>query len=161
VTDGRTTLYLTSLHVGSLIVESPLWETLYLPEFSLRGSTVLDIGAGCGETAHFFFKHSASKVVCVESDKEACALLRKNASINGWNVEIFGEPFRPNHLSISHDFMKMDIEGGETELLSESVRKVKPCRMELHEKFIGHLSYVQIIKKFRLKHIGDMVWGAD
>ena len=35
----------------------------------------------------FYFKHNASKVICVESDKWDCALLRANASINGWNVE--------------------------------------------------------------------------
>ena len=51
---------------------------------------------------------------------------------------VLGEPFEPEHLSISHDFMKMDIEGNEIELLSDSVQSIKPCRMELHEKLLGH-----------------------
>ena len=110
---------------------------------------------------HFYFKHNASKVICVESDKWACALLRANASINGWNVEILGEPFEPEHLSISHDFMKMDIEGNEIELLSDSVQSIKPCRMELHEKLLGHDTCARIIQKFMLKNIDDMIWGID
>jgi hypothetical protein len=160
VTDGHSRLYMTRIQVGNLIVEAPLWETQYVPAFSLRGKTVLDIGAGCGESAQFFFKLGASKVVCVESDKEACALLRVNSSINGWNVEVVENTFEPEHLSVPHDFMKMDIEGGEGVLLSKSVDHIGPCRMELHEQWLGHDSCVRLIEKFGLKHIEGMIWGV-
>lgn len=43
--------------------------------------TVLDLGAGCGETAYFYLKHGAQRVVCIESDPEAIKKLKINRKI--------------------------------------------------------------------------------
>ena len=109
-----------------------IWEKYYLPTFSLKGKTVLDVGAGCGETAFFYLLHGTQKIVAIEPDREAIACLRENASRNGWNVEIIPEAFKLNHLDIPHDFMKMDIEGQEKELLQTS--NITPCIIEVHSK---------------------------
>lgn len=40
---------------------------------------VLDVGAGCGETAQFFLNHGAQRVIAIEADPEAFACLYRNA----------------------------------------------------------------------------------
>lgn len=107
-----------------------IWEKYYLPTFSLRGKTVLDIGAGCGETAFFYVLYGAKKVVAIEPDRKATECLKENAKRNNWNIEIIQEAFKPEHLNIPHDFMKMDIEGHEIALLKAPI--IKPCIVEVH-----------------------------
>ncbi len=106
------------------------WERYYLPTFSLSGKTVLDIGAGCGETAFFYLLYGARKVVAIEPDRKALECLKENAKRNNWNVEIIPEAFKLEHLKIPHDFMKMDIEGHEITLLKTPI--IKPCIVEVH-----------------------------
>lgn len=91
-----------------LMNEWKVWQKYYLPNFSLQGKTVLDVGAGCGETAFLYFLHGARKVVAVEPNTDAVECLIENVAINKWNVEIIPEPFKLEHLEIQHDFMKMD-----------------------------------------------------
>jgi hypothetical protein len=112
------------------IDEWNVWKNCYLPRFSLKGKTVLDIGAGCGETAFFYFLHGAKKVVAIEPYVKAVSILRENAEINKWNVHIIPEKFKLEHLEIPHDFMKVDIEGGEVELLKVEINE--PCIVEVH-----------------------------
>lgn len=113
-----------------LATEWKIWERYYLPNFSLDGKTVLDIGAGCGETAFFYLLNGARKIVAIEPDRKATECLKENAKRNNWNIEIIQEVFKLEHLNIPHDFMKMDIEGHEKELLK--VQHVKPCIVEVH-----------------------------
>jgi SAM-dependent methyltransferase len=113
-----------------LATEWKTWEKYYLPAFSLSEKTVLDVGAGCGETAFFYLLYGARKVVAIEPDRRASECLKENAKRNNWNVEIIPEAFKLEHLKIPHDFMKMDIEGYEKELLKASI--TKPCIVEVH-----------------------------
>lgn len=113
-----------------LATEWKIWERYYLPNFSLDGKIVLDIGAGCGETAFFYLLNGARKIVTIEPNREATECLRENAKRNNWNVEIIQEVFKLEHFNIPHDFMKMDIEGHEKELLK--VPYNKPCIVEVH-----------------------------
>jgi len=110
--------------------EWKIWERYYLPTFSLGGKTVLDIGAGCGETAFLYFLYGARKIVAIELDKKVVEYLKENVKRNNWNVEVIPEAFKLEHLNIPHDFMKMDIEGHEKELLKASI--IKPCILEVH-----------------------------
>jgi len=93
------------------------WQRWYAPT-SLEGKIVLDVGAGCGETAFFYFRKGARKVICVEPDKAALECLEENTVRHSWNVEILPEAFRVEMLKeCKFDFMKMDGEGCEAELL--------------------------------------------
>ena len=56
---------LDDVHRSLVQTELEMWHEQYLP----CGKKILDIGAGCGETALFYFKHGAEKVVCVEIQK--------------------------------------------------------------------------------------------
>ncbi len=157
---GSRELELTKYHAGVMLSEIMVWPFVYLPGFSLEGKTVLDVGAGCGETAAFWFEHGASRVVAIESDPKACALLKKNAQRNRWQVEVVEGPFRLEHLSISHDFLKIDIEGGE-KLLLDYDGELKPCCIEIHS---SGKTRDAIVEKFGLKatySAGNEMYGAE
>lgn len=57
------------------------WEGSYAP-ISLEGKTVLDVGAGTGETAAFYFSKGARKVVAIEPNPLAFNLLKENTRMN-------------------------------------------------------------------------------
>lgn len=137
---GLTTL---SIGGGLLTMHTPraatviwewfeIWERYYLPSFDLKGKTVLDVGAGCGETACFFLRHGAKKVICVEIDSDQNKLTQFNSVINGWNVEVVGRGFELEDLRSDVDYMKMDCEGCEAALLLGRETPVFPHVIELH-----------------------------
>ncbi|MGC9015101.1 MAG: 50S ribosomal protein L11 methyltransferase [Thermoproteota archaeon] len=122
-------------HARMIVNEWKLWKKYYLPPFSLKGKTVLDAGAGVGETAIFYALHGAKKIYAVEIDKEKAKLISKNAKLNNVDVEVFTEPFSVKHLALPFDFAKIDVEGAETELLK--LEKINfPCLVETHSKEI-------------------------
>jgi hypothetical protein len=99
-------LSLTQHHRALLEGELDLWHKYYLPV----GRTVLDVGAGCGETALFYLKHGAKRVICIEGDEIALELLVKN----------FGHDERVTIVPAIIDSTKMDIEGAEENLVLET-----------------------------------------
>lgn len=105
----------TRLHL--LLNEGRDWARYYLP-IDLTGLTVLDVGAGEGETAKFFLDHGAAKIICIEPDPRANKILETNAFNHPGKIEIHPKFFELSDLSLKHDFMKMDIEGYEESLLS-------------------------------------------
>jgi tRNA G37 N-methylase Trm5 len=108
----------------------------------LKGKTVLDAGAGVGETSVFYALHGAKKIYAVEIDKEKAKLISKNAKLNSIDVEVIAEPFNINHLALPFDFAKIDVEGAETELLK--LEKINfPCLVETHTR--------EIEQKFKLR----------
>jgi tRNA G37 N-methylase Trm5 len=131
--NGKTTISLTERMASIFIAEcNGTWKAHYMPPFSLTGKTVLDAGAGCGETAYFYLANGAGRVVAVEANKERASLIEENATTNGWNVEVVAKPFSIDMLdSIPHDFLKVDIEGGERALLTYG-GKVGEFVMETH-----------------------------
>jgi hypothetical protein len=128
---GTDFVALTDLHLGYVVREWRSWRSEYLPNFSLEKKTVLDVGAGCGETAYFFLLSGAQMVIAIEPDPTAAKLLRYNVNRNNWNVKIIADRFRLEHLRLPHDFMKMDGEGCELLLLDCDV-ELKPCFIEAH-----------------------------
>jgi SAM-dependent methyltransferase len=114
-----------------ILDEWDVWKKFYIPPFPLKEKNVLDVGAGCGETALLYFLHGASKVIAVEPDAKAVKYLEENVKENSWNVEIFQEPFSLKHLKLDFDFMKMDCEGCE-ELLLPIPEIRKPSVVEVH-----------------------------
>jgi hypothetical protein len=104
-------------HAAILAHEWSVWERTYAP-VSVTGKIVLDIGAGCGETAYFYFRKGARKIICVEPDPKAIQCLTENAARRSWNVEVVPELFKLDMLQqYRFDFMKMDGEGCEKDLL--------------------------------------------
>ncbi len=141
-------LVLDRVHAFFAILEWKMWEKAYLPTDNLKGKTVLDVGAGCGETAHLFLKHGAAKVIAIEANERCVKLLRENAETNRWNVEAICEPFEGNHLrKFVFDFMKVDIDGGEECLLDQD--SLPPSVIETH----GPLT-LQFQRKFKMR----LVW---
>jgi SAM-dependent methyltransferase len=93
------------------------WHRIYVPpkpkhDFGreLLGQTVLDAGAGCGETAQFFLLHGAAHVVCIEGSPDAVDHLRRN----------FGSNPKVTIVPRFVDFTKLDIEGSEEWLSVET-----------------------------------------
>lgn len=95
--------------------ELSMWHLYYLPRKPLVGKTVLDLGAGCGETAKFFLNHGASRVVCVEPESKCLEYLQKN----------FGKDPRVLIVSEFIDHIKIDIEGAEEGMIFEAHFPVK------------------------------------
>jgi hypothetical protein len=130
------------LCASCLARETTAWK-YYLPPFSLEGKTVLDIGAGCGETARFFLKNGAKRVLCVEKNQKYTPYLFENQIIDS-RIEVFPEGFNPNHLlKLDYDFVKIDIEGYETLILNwirdgiiSKSDDLKPTILETHSTYI-------------------------
>lgn len=93
----------------------------YLPPEGVRGARVLDVGAGCGETAKFFLENGARRVYAIENNYEAFRYLVNNsraATPRFKHIIPIGEAFDPGrHLNPNLDLVKVDIEGYEIDLL--------------------------------------------
>jgi hypothetical protein len=116
---------------GMMLYEWGTWTRWYAPRgFDFHGKTVLDVGAGEGETVELYRLMGAKKFICVEPDSQRASRLRENSARNGWDAEIFEEPFSLKFLERHIDFMKMDCEGCERILLGKRV--AFPCVLETH-----------------------------
>jgi hypothetical protein len=110
------------------------WKRTHLPPFNLKGATVLDVGAGCGETALFYFIHGVDRVICVERNLDLAKIIGENLRSNKWNAEVQARSFDAEMLKQDFDFMKMDCEGCETHLLSADT--LPPCVIEVHDRHV-------------------------
>lgn len=102
----------------------------YLP-MDVKGLTVLDVGAGEGETALFYLAHGAEKVICVEANPSCFENLRRNCDLHREISSVLA-PFDLFMLDFPHDFMKMDIEGYEEMLLARDLQLPAPSVIEVH-----------------------------
>lgn len=118
------------------------WESFYvIDRQKLRGATVLDVGAGCGETAAFYFEKGAKKVICVESDPKCLCLLDFNKFLNEWNSDIVRGAFDISILGRSEiQFAKFDCEACERALLDLSTSDV-------HFDMVGEIHDVAILEE--------------
>jgi SAM-dependent methyltransferase len=116
---------------GMMLYEWGTWTRYYAPRgFDFSGKTVLDVGAGEGETVELYRLLGAKRFICVEPDPKRVARLRENAAKNGWAAEVFEEPFSAKFLQEKFDFMKMDCEGCESALVGTPISF--PCVLETH-----------------------------
>lgn len=117
----------------AVFTEAKDWEKWYLPKDGVKGKRILDVGAGSGETAWFFFNHGAESVVCIEPDKPRFDMLLRNAKKFNWNVQAYNRKFRQSDLFDFHpDLAKLDCEGGEDALLGLTEAQLPPLLMEIH-----------------------------
>lgn len=129
--EGKIELELTPSAWTTVFSEWVYWKHHYTEFMPANTQTVLDVGAGCGETALLYFLNGVNRVICIEPDAERARLLEKNASTNHWNISITREKFDPGFLEqLDFDFMKMDCEGCESQLLKAN--KLPPCVIEVH-----------------------------
>ncbi len=135
-------LLLDEWHILMLLKEMEIWEQYYLP-ISVQGKTVLDAGAGCGETAVFYLAHGAAKVISVELDQSVFSILERNVKTNHLNVELHNESFSEKFISSEIDFAKIDAEGSEISLLKLDRIDI-PCLVETHSRE----TTVKICRKF-------------
>lgn len=124
-------LMLTPIHKSYVNTELSMWHRCYLPV----GKVVLDVGAGCGETAFFYLNHGAQRVICIEADNEALEMLRRN----------FGADDRVVIVSAKLDSIKIDIEGGEQGMLLETHF---PSRLKTIQKLDGHVRLRRLEQKW-------------
>jgi len=116
---------------GMMLYEWRTWTRCYAPPgFDFHGKTVLDVGAGEGETVELYRLVGAKRFLCVEPDPQRAARLRENVARNGWEAEVFEEPFSLKFLEREFDFLKMDCEGCESALVGK--RLAFPCVLETH-----------------------------
>jgi predicted RNA methylase len=95
----------------NLVAELEQWHAQYLPV----SGTVLDLGAGCGETALFYLNHGATQVICIEGDPRASSCLKQN----------FGNDSRVTIVPHYVSSIKVDIEGWEKGMVVEVHGKLK------------------------------------
>jgi hypothetical protein len=127
---GKYSLKLRPEHFEIIFGEWQDWKRYYLPPFTLDGTTVLDVGAGCGETALFYFLHGARRVICVESNPHLANIAIENVETNNWSADVLARPFDLGILKMKFDFMKIDCEGCEAQLLNAEL--LPACVMEVH-----------------------------
>lgn len=119
----------SSFRAAMIPAELSNWQIFYQP-INLEGKTVLDVGAGEGETAKFFLERGAARVVCVEPDVESYRNLLKN-SLRFKGIVAVNDRFRVGMIwQFKPDFVKVDIEGYEECLLG--VRLPCPAVVEVH-----------------------------
>jgi len=131
---GPYELELTPYYFELLWREWRSWKNWYLPPWSLKGKTILDVGAGCGETALFYYYHGAKRVIAIEPQPSLVSVLRRNMARNKWDMQVVEGSFQPSMLEWNFEFMKMDGEGCEALLLDASL--VPPCAIEVHDSVV-------------------------
>lgn len=146
--DERFDLLLPKSYAKTLLNEKRLWGLWYGSDFI--GKKVLDVGSGAGETASYFFNHGASQVIGIEADTKTNRYADYNRQVNSWTAFFFNKYFEPSDLKFQHDFLKMDIEGGELALLDYE-GELGWSRVELHPEAIGSKNCDKIVKRFSLK----------
>ncbi|HZY47805.1 MAG TPA: 50S ribosomal protein L11 methyltransferase [Candidatus Bathyarchaeia archaeon] len=126
---GKYAIKVTPYFFGAIYGEWLDWKRYYLP-INLSGATILDVGAGSGETALFYFLQGAKRIVCVEPDKRLSETVQENIRSNQWNAEVLTREFGLDLLQGDFDFMKMDCEGCEAKLLNAP--SIPRCVIEVH-----------------------------
>jgi hypothetical protein len=153
-------LWRLSIPYGLLYVtEHAKWNTDYMPPGGLKGKRILDVGAGCGESAMWFLKEGARQVLCVENNQECRSYLERNARLNK-GVSVLMGAFNPGeHLWYHIDLVKMDIEGYEVlfaDYLDDHPEFNVDCVVEVHS----------VYQKDRFLKLGfservDPIFGGD
>jgi len=138
-----------------IALEWPTWIKCYTPSLPFReDSLVLDAGAGEGETLLFFYMLGFRRFRCVELNPARFRFLERNTqSLRDVHCELENRPFEASDV-IGVDFAKIDVEGGETELL-------KVSRVELPKEIVLETHSSQIADALR-KHLGgDMTYSMN
>ena len=118
--------------IPPIIGEMHIWIQSYLA-LDLTGLTVLDVGAGEGETAKFFLDHGATKVICIEPRPQTYRYLARNAARHPTFLAL-NKRFNISDLNLPYDFLKCDLEGCEEGLLDADL--IVPAVVDVHSSQI-------------------------
>jgi len=120
-------------HMQGVTQELENWHRFLIPHM---GKTQLDIGAGCGETAHLYLLHGAIKVICIEGNKNCLINLKKNFEHD------------PRVTIIEHfvENIKIDIDGGEKNMMVET-------------HFPYRMRRLQALNRYTSLNILEEYWG--
>ena len=125
--------------------EYPEWK-YYLPPFNLKDKVILDVGAGCGETARYFLLNGAERVICIENNEECLRYL----GVNSYRGNIFVIPldFSIDMLSdIDYDYCKIDIEGYEALIINGYEKGI--IKLNMLKSMVIECHSIYCINKFK------------
>jgi hypothetical protein len=141
--------------------ELKIWHSTYLP-LKIKAhdghglGTVLDVGAGCGETAQFYLNHGAERVISIENDPDCLKCLRTNFE---------GDP-RVTIVDATLSMGKIDINGFEEGWVFETHEFIGPRKLSesgtasiwrIEARSSGRSSYL-LRRWIHLKRIGTAHW---
>ena len=140
-----------------LEMELESWKRCYVPSLfeASDGPLILDAGAGEGETLMFYYLLGFRRFRCVEPDKDCFKRLISNAAkLVDAEVHLFNRRFRTDDV-YDVDFAKIDVEGGEIELLQADKQKLpREIVVETHGLDVQKL----LLESFKLEHLMDRSW---
>jgi hypothetical protein len=145
--------------------EWPAWIKCYTPSLPFgKDSLVLDAGAGEGETVLFFYMLGFRRFRCIELNPVKFRALEANTQfLRDARCELENRPFTASDV-IGVDFAKIDVEGGETELLKVSPSELpKEIVLETHGREIGEALRHHLRDMTHSMNWGKEVdmWGKD
>ncbi len=128
----------------------------------LFNATVVDVGADCGSSAIFFFKHNAFKVHAFENNVDLCKKYEDNVKsiLKHYSLLYYCKPAnKQDILTIIQNekkdghriFLKVDCEGCEAEILDEEItREIDNGIIAIHDwvPFPKHQELVLLLKKY-------------
>lgn len=136
-------------------LELESWKRCYVPSLfePSDNPVILDAGAGEGETVMFYYLLGFRRFTCVESDKVTFERLKRNvAKVGDAEFTLFNRRFKPSDV-YDVDFAKIDVEGGEVELIEADKRKLpREIVVETHSLQIEKL----LLESFKLEHLMDV-----
>ena len=122
-----------TLYIRKLFNRWGSYVTDYSPPPNYRPKRILDIGCGQGETMIVFDVITKCKdFIGVDLNENTRHYLEINSKLNDWKVEIYNEPFKPEHMVNDCDFIKIDVEGAESCLTDHEFNI--PTVMEVHNE---------------------------
>jgi hypothetical protein len=113
---------LSEKRMAFIICEWKDWVNYYLPKYANKDTVIVDVGAGEGETAIFFYLHGYRNFVLIEKEPNKNIYLNAMALTNlGCSVTVLLQPFSlamfdkiPGY---ENCYFKLDCEGCEKEFL--------------------------------------------
>ncbi len=107
----------------------------------VKGKIVIDVGGYNGDTASFFLKRGAAKVIVFEADDGKRAEIEKKFA-NNPAVEVYGA--WTGEALPTGDVLKMDIEGAEKYLTEEMLTQYSQFVVGLHPTKLTEEDYVRL-----------------
>jgi len=136
-------------------------------ELGVRGRDVVDFGAFIGDTAVYFSKSGAKRVISMEKEPDSYAIAKDNIVLNDVkNVVLLNETASPERLDaiveqygLKGAALKLDVEGAEYDILLKSkdgtLRAFSEIMLEYHDGYLNIKRRLEGLG-FRVRKIGKV-----